>query len=73
MRLMMRAMLSTASLSAFSASVMKAGFSPVQASPALRPFGGQAQTAPSPSPAPSGNGGVPQPTPTRGSLLDISV
>ncbi len=72
MRWMILSMLSSASLSAFSASVLKAGFGTVQpSSPTLRPFSAQPQSAaPSAPPqgAPAPGGVMP-----RGSLLDLSV
>lgn len=68
-------MLSPASLSAFSASVLKVGLGPVQPAQVLRPFGRTQQgaapataTQPPSLPVPPPSGNVP-----RGSLLDISV
>jgi hypothetical protein len=76
MRWIILSMLSSASLSAFSASVLKAGFGAVQPpSPTLRPFGAQPQSA-APSAAPQlSPQGAPAPTGVmpRGSLLDLSV
>ena len=75
MRWIILSMLSSASLSAFSASVLKAGFGAVQPSPVLRPFTAQPQSAaPNAAPqlpppgAPAPGGVMP-----RGSLLDLSV
>ncbi|MBV8870407.1 MAG: hypothetical protein JOY65_13490 [Acetobacteraceae bacterium] len=76
MRWIILSMLSSASLSAFSASVLKAGFGAVQPpSPALRPFGAQPQSA-APSAAPSlppQGARAPGGAMPRGSLLDLSV
>jgi hypothetical protein len=75
MRWMILSMLFSASLSAFSASVLKAGFGTVQSPQAPRPFNAQPQSAaPSAAPqlpppgAPAPSGIMPQ-----GSLLDLSV
>jgi hypothetical protein len=68
-------MLFSASLSAFSASVLKAGFGTVQPAPAFRPFAAQPQPA-TPSAAPQPPPQAPSPPSgvmPRGSLLDLSV
>jgi hypothetical protein len=77
MRMMLRVMLSSASLAAFSASVMKAGFGPVQGPLAARPLAG-AQPDATPQPpvlrlAPNQSGPLPPAQAPRGSLLDISI
>lgn len=77
MRFMLRAMISSNSLSAFSASVMHVGLTPVQGSTPFRPFGAGMQGGQSSSPSqilPD----LSKPAPTagstpRGSLLDLSV
>jgi hypothetical protein len=67
-------MLSPASLSAFSASVLKVGLSPVQPAPVLRPFGRPPQSAaPTTTPPPMQAAPPPAGNAPRGSLLDISV
>ncbi|MGH7041904.1 MAG: hypothetical protein ACREFY_07215 [Acetobacteraceae bacterium] len=77
MRLMFRAMIASSSLAAFSASVMKAGLSPIQGAAPPRPFG-MAQSTPQPlmplqlAPAEPSQISPQAPLP-RGSLLDLSV
>ncbi len=77
MRWMILSMLSSASLSAFSASVLKAGFGTVQPGLALRPFGFSSQSqsaAPAVAPQlPSQGASAPTGVMPRGSLLDLSV
>lgn len=77
MRLMIRAMIASSSLAAFSASVMKAGLGPLQGTGTMRPFGstapgGQAQPPVQLLPDTS-KPAAPQGVMPRGSLLDLSV
>lgn len=74
MRWIILDMLSSASLSAFSASVMNVGLGPVQPGAPLRPFTAAPQNAaPSSSKVPTLGAPPPAGTMPRGSLLDLSV
>ena len=77
MRWIILSMLSSASLSAFSASVLKAGFGTVQPTPAFRPFTAQQPQPPASNAAPQLPPQTPSTPPSgalpRGSLLDLSV
>jgi len=75
MRLILRAMIASSSLAAFSASVMKAGLGPVQAPVPLRPFAPAPTNAPASPPVLVAPEKPPSPPATapRGSLLDLTV
>lgn len=67
-------MLSSSSLSAFSASVMQVGLGPVQPGAPPRPFSGMSQSAAPPvSKVPTLSAPPQAGTMPRGSLLDLSV